>query len=109
VPHLHHQACNLQATAAALAGGLELSALQAHKGLPRARAAAWLGPLLPAAAWLELSGWLPAGSLWVALLVLCGAALAATVLARRARTSFHAPGGSACCWCSIRAVHASGR
>ena len=84
LPHLHHLAFNLLATAAALAGGLELSALLAHKGLPRARAAAWLGPLLPAAAWLELSGWLPAGSLWAALLVLSGAALAATVLARSA-------------------------
>jgi phosphatidate cytidylyltransferase len=83
-PHFHHLAFNLLATAAALAGGLELSALLAHKGLPRARSAAWLGPLLPAAAWLELSGWLPAGSLWVALLVLSGAALAATVWARRA-------------------------
>jgi hypothetical protein len=57
LPHLHHLAFNLLATAAALAGGLELSALLAHKGLPRARAAAWLGPLLPAAAYLELSGW----------------------------------------------------
>jgi phosphatidate cytidylyltransferase len=84
LPHLHHLAFNLLATAAALAGGLELSALLAHKGLPRARAAAWLGPLLPASAYLELSGWLPAGSLWVALLVLCGGALAATVWARRA-------------------------
>ncbi len=83
LPHLHHLAFNLLATAAALAGGLELSALLAHKGLPPARAAACLGALLPAAAWLELAGWLPAGSLWAALLVLAGGALAATVWARR--------------------------
>jgi phosphatidate cytidylyltransferase len=83
LPHLHHLALNVLATAAALGGGLELSALLAQKGLPRARAGAWLGALLPAAAYLELSGWLPAGSLWVALLVLAGGVLAATVWARR--------------------------
>ena len=83
LPHLHHLAFNLLATAAALAGGLELSALLAHKGLPHARAGAWLGALLPAAAYLELESLLPAGSLWAVLLILIGGALAATVLARR--------------------------
>ncbi len=84
LPHLHHLAFNLLAVAAALLGGLELSALLAHKGLPRARAGAWLGALLPAAAYLELEGLLPAGSLWALLLALAGGALAATVWARRA-------------------------
>ena len=83
LPHLHHLAFNVLATAAALAGGLELSALLAHKGQQHARAGAWLGALLPAAAYLELAGWLPAGSLWAALLVLAGGALASTVWARR--------------------------
>jgi phosphatidate cytidylyltransferase len=84
LPHLHHLAFNVLATAAALAGGLELSALLAHKGLPRARAGAWLGALLPAAAYLELAGWLPPGSLWAALLMLACGALAATVWVRSA-------------------------
>jgi phosphatidate cytidylyltransferase len=83
LPHLHHLAFNALATAAALAGGLELSALLAHKRLPPARAGAWLGALLPAAAYLELAGWLPGGSLWAAFLMLAGGALAATVWARR--------------------------
>ncbi len=83
LPHLHHLAFNLLVVAASLLGGLELSALLAHKGLPRARAGAWLGGLLPASAYLELQGLLPAGSLWALLLVLSGGALAATVWARR--------------------------
>jgi phosphatidate cytidylyltransferase len=83
LPHLHHLAFNLLAVAASLLGGRELAALLEHKGLPRARAAAWLGALLPAAAYLELEGLLPAGSLWALLLVLIGGALAATIWARR--------------------------
>jgi phosphatidate cytidylyltransferase len=85
LPHLHHLAFNLLAVAASLLGGLELEALLAHKGLPRARAGAWLGALLPAAAYLELEGLLPAGSLWALLVVLIGGALAATVWARQTR------------------------
>ena len=81
LPHLHHLAFNVLATSAALAGGLELSALLAHKGQSHARTGAWLGALLPAAAYLELAGWLPAGSLWAAVLVLAAGVLAATVWA----------------------------
>jgi phosphatidate cytidylyltransferase len=83
LPHLHHLAFNALAVAGTLAGGWELARLLAHKGLPFARAGAWLGAALPAAAYLELAGWLPAGSLWAALLILAGAALASSVWARR--------------------------
>jgi phosphatidate cytidylyltransferase len=82
LPHLHHLAFNVLAVAATVLGGLELARLLAGKGLPAARAVSWLGALLPAGAWLELEGRLPAGSLWAGLLILAGGALAATVWAR---------------------------
>jgi phosphatidate cytidylyltransferase len=83
LPHLHHLAFNALAAAAALAGGWELARMLARKGLPFVRAGAWSGAVLPAAAWLELAGWVPRGSLWVALLALAGTALASTVWVRR--------------------------
>jgi phosphatidate cytidylyltransferase len=82
LPHLHHLAFNLLAAAATVLGGLELARLLAGKGLPFVKAASWLGALLPAAAYLEIEGRLPPGSLWAALLLLAGGALAATVWAR---------------------------
>ena len=82
LPHLHHLAFNSVAVAAALLGGLELGRLLDSRGLPYARAAAWLGALLPVAAYLEEAAWLPAGSLWVLLAALLVAALARTVCVR---------------------------
>lgn len=83
LPHLRHLAFNALAVAATLLGSLELARLQEHKGLPLFRPAAWLGALLPAAAYLEAAGWLPAGALWATLLVLAVAALVSTVWVRR--------------------------
>jgi phosphatidate cytidylyltransferase len=82
LPHLHHLAFNALAVAASLLGGLELGRLLDGRGIPYARPAAWLGALLPAAAYLEAAGWLPAGALWAALVALLAAALAQTVWVR---------------------------
>jgi phosphatidate cytidylyltransferase len=83
LPQLHHLAFNLLAVAATALGGRELARLLTHKGLPFAGFSAWVGALLPAAAYLELAGWLPGGSLWAALLAAFIAVLAATVWVRR--------------------------
>lgn len=68
LPHLHHLALSVLVTFAAVAGGLELAVLLRAKGLKPW--APWLGAALPAAAYLEVAGLLPAGALWVALLAL---------------------------------------
>jgi phosphatidate cytidylyltransferase len=84
LPHLHHLALNVVVTAVAVLGGLELAGLLRSKGLAATRAGPWLGALLPASAYLELGGWLPSGSLWVALVALVMLALLRTVWARGA-------------------------
>jgi phosphatidate cytidylyltransferase len=82
LPHLYHLGFNLLVVAVTVLGGLELSKLLRARGIPAFRMGPYLGGLLPAAAYLQISGLLPWGSLWAALMGLLTLVLLAALIAR---------------------------
>lgn len=83
LPHLHHLGFNLLVTAATVLGALELDRLLRARGLAAFGFSPYLAALLPAAAYLQVSGLLPRGALWAALAGLVMLVLAASLMVRR--------------------------
>jgi phosphatidate cytidylyltransferase len=80
LPHLYHLGFNILVAAATVLGGLELARLLRQQGTPPFRLGPYLGGLLPAAAYLQISRLLPWGSLWAVLAGLVTWALLASLM-----------------------------